>query len=252
MEFNDSREALKQYTGLVDWTIESVNPTLGELKGLGIETDKEPVYKTSDGKIMLKFWLRMIKEPNLLQNITFFLDKEKSMSKNSKKFFIDGKGNSSYAEKEEDAKYLDQASIFHSNRGIADLYKFIYNWFNLSGEQVVDIDLPTLMQGNVNELKKYIQAAKKRNEEGKVTGVKALLYVNDKGYSNIHAHVLRLSANARVIKSAQEKRWGEYLKGFYTIAFKEVKAEDLITPDVEKIETNEPNNLDTSIDNLPY
>lgn len=251
MEFNDSRESVKQYTGLVNWTVEAVNPTLGELKALGVETDKDPVYKTSDGKIMLRFWLKMIKEPNLIQNVTFFLDKEQSVSKNGKKFFVDGKGNSSYAEKAEDAQYLDQGSIFHSNRGIADLYKFIYNWFNLSGDQVVDINLASLTQGNVNELKNYIQIAKKRNEEGKITGVKALLYVNEKGYSNIHPYILRLSANARTIKSAQEKRWGEYLKGFYTIEFKEVKPEDLVSPDVEKVDSN-TTDATSGIENLPY
>lgn len=160
----------KKYVGFVEAEIMPVvNPTLEQLKSLGIHFEQEPEYvkevedKDKEGEVVWSGKQLTVslyfKSKEGIFNTKFFLKDRVRMNRDKTKTqYINAEGNSSFAESEEDlqAWFTKGGSIRKAMDGEADLMEFFRTLLNKADRNAgfeVSIDnWKKLMSGNVKEI----------------------------------------------------------------------------------------------------
>ena len=102
MKFEENSGFGQIITGVVNFQVLAVNPTLAQLNELGVNFNKEPEYISSGDngqkKVRLDFWLKPTIKDMGLQKVVFFLEDIVKISKSGKKQYINSKCESSWAD----------------------------------------------------------------------------------------------------------------------------------------------------------
>jgi hypothetical protein len=196
-----NKQELKIWTGLADVSILAVNPTMEELKKLGIEVKKEPEYHTvSDegiDKTRVDFWIYAAKI-NLKTKLSFFLENKVAIAMQSGNMqFINDFGQSTWAKSLEDlntnpniTKWFKTATAVPSMPGLADLIDCIKSWLSTPQGEVAKIDdVVKLCKGNVSELKPLVTNFSDRK-------VQVLLYEKN-GYQAVYSKYFSRAGNTK-------------------------------------------------------
>ena len=155
----------KVYIGLAKMDVVAINPTLEELRALGVNAQNDPNYlgTTDDGKAQLRLdiWLKH-ENPDILVPIKFFIQDKLSTSQAGLKEYMNKFGYSSYGDSIEDIKskvpdWFDTDTLRQAYVGESRLISFIRNWICVprNGEATID-DWNKLFQGDVSELRSYV------------------------------------------------------------------------------------------------
>ena len=142
---NTGGNSFSWFTGLINYEVVAVNPTLKELEEIGISWMKdEPKYvvQYSDDQPKISnitFWLRSvdpeIEDNSIVTPITFGIKHELTGGGASgKNQYIDIHGNTKWAMSTSDLikdNYFSNVGSRHAYKGEADLYEFISFWLNM-------------------------------------------------------------------------------------------------------------------------
>lgn len=168
-----SNSEYKNYTGVAGFKVVAVNPTVEELKELGVSyIDKvDYIKETSNGNKIsnFTFWLKALegqevqgsKEtmPELLVSVSFGILHMKSQSSSGKPQLIDrcGKTKWVYPEDAVADNYFSNEGVRQSYIGEEDLYKFISRWLNLRFNKTAKdsalMDINKIIAGDFSEIR---------------------------------------------------------------------------------------------------
>ena len=172
----------KYFTGVIPYNVVAVNPTLAELKELGVEyLQKEPEYITEmdfDGNIVkntnIDFWVQSvpdsdIPELDILTQIRFRINHKDWVGQSGKTQFINRYGRTAWADSVEmldSNPYFINEGTRPSHRGEEDLHKFIFAWLNMvydtKSKQYDDclVNIDKIVKGDLSELKAIVIGSK--------------------------------------------------------------------------------------------
>ena len=183
------------WTGIADVQILCVNPTLEEMEKYKLpgKKDVEPVYNLvtpeGDTKFMLKFWVKLDK-PEIISNITFFLENKEQISRDGKPRIINDFGQNTYAQTISEAvsRLGKNGNTFFKEEGArvaltgeCELIEFIRAWLSVSMESKIKFsDFSKIIKGNISEISNLVKA------HGDTRKVQVLL-TEKNGYQNIYA-----------------------------------------------------------------
>lgn len=195
------------YTGFGTFEVLTVNPNEDEIRKIyGLKEDsqiREPNYQIRDDLYKVEFWCKYLPTanslPELIENplivrYTVFVNNEEVVSKDgSKKQFVNHENKSFYYRdikeieqkndlQTEDWKKFSLEGIRVSKKGEVELMDFIVNLFNLDRKKnKLEFDnFSKICNGNVNELKDYINQAKEKQKS-----ITLLLGVKDGMYQDV-------------------------------------------------------------------
>ena len=170
----------KYYTGVIPYNVVAVNPTLAELKKLGIEyLQKEPEYvleQTFDNgttkNSIVEFWCKSLPNPDypdmeLLTPVRFRINHEVWRGRNTGKIkYINKYGRVSGWVAEGSDLSNDKYWLDHEPRpmyrGEEELHKFLFAWLNMTydtGKKEYDdclLDVNKIIAGDFSELKTIV------------------------------------------------------------------------------------------------
>ena len=175
----------KYYTGVIPFKVKAVNPTLAQLKELGIEyLQNEPEYiveNTYDNEgvqvkvknVIVDFWVQSVpveEHPDLdiLTNLRFRINTEPWIGRSGKKQYINSYGRVSWADNIEaldSNKFFINEGTRQAHRGEEEIHKFLFAWLNMVydtknkeyDECVLDIN--RLVAGDFSELEEIVKAS---------------------------------------------------------------------------------------------
>jgi hypothetical protein len=218
-------EQFSKKVGFFEAKVVCVNPTVEELieMGIDIENKAEIQYLTEKDDVKtlrLSFWLQEVKT-KLLFNLNFFLKDEIVKSKNGLTLFINGIGNTAYADSEENVpsflvKY--NKNIRPAHVGEKELYTFIKAYLKnvkYDEDSELDLEFKKMMKEDLSEIKKIL-----KNEE--FTGTVVCL-----------ATVAVREKNGET-KEYQSVYTREFLSGYY---MKNLRNKKYTAQDIEKLKT---------------
>ena len=191
------REGFSLWTGLCDFNVVAVNPTqeeIAELLNIDVEKVRDPEYSgttdTGEAKLRLDVYLRN-EEHNINTKIVFWLEDKDSISKKGSTQFINDVGISVWCEttpeEASNIEWFSKRPYRTALVGEADLYNFLVAWFNIDSraadsEVVLDTPFSEVINGNLEELKEYINIFSSRT-------VRVLLAVKDGKYQDVYSKV---------------------------------------------------------------
>lgn len=211
----------EQYTGLLDMGIEKINPSLEELKEMGYNPTKEPVYTTDEKdsddstethkRTRVEFHLRKdIEGKPFRTKVAFFITNRERVSQNGKPQFINKFGNTAWprdGEEKPDYNWYSNEGLRPCKEGEEQLTNFLQNFINAKpnvDECQID-SIEKIANGDVSELK-TIQKLYKDNK------VKVLLGVTDEGYQVVYDKFFGrpYQTNMKPWLKALEGQYGEF------------------------------------------
>lgn len=159
MKFEDSNFG-QIVTGVINFQIVAVNPTLAQLNELGVNFNKEPEYISSGDngqkKVRIDFWLKPTIKDMGLQKIVFFLEDIVKTSKSGKTQYINSKCESSWADSVETLPdWLDRKGIRECKSGEDLLMGFLRKFANVATLEFDNFN--SLFNGNVTEIRDFIK-----------------------------------------------------------------------------------------------
>lgn len=247
----------KLYTGVIPYHVVAVNPTLEQLKEMGIEyLQNEPKYVTEtkfdDGNVVkstiVDLWIQslpMEEFPDLdvLTNIRFRINHEPWVGRSGKKKFINKYGRTAWAD---DVAGLD-SNKYYINEGTRpchskeeELHKFLFSWLNMvydSRTKEYDeclIDISKIIKGDVSELANIIKGSDEYTVKA-LTGINA---VEKEGKMKYYVSVY----DQMFLKHNQTatNRLQEYVEKDEYTEFKATSGEMYFTYDIKEFDRNAP------------
>lgn len=234
-------QGVKLYTGISEFNVLAVNPSLKELNDLGIMLQKEPQYEvTFDSGPVTKivFWLG---NSDVKVSCEFLVTPGPWTSKNGKVKCYNAIGQNQWLPVGADGKFdtsdcpewiKDKSSFYAIPKGLDKVTEFVRAWANVADGDEISLDtIPAIEKGNVKELKDLIVALKNNQ-------VRALVFVRDEKYQSVYTeHFGRVTPKRDdLFIKAMSGEYGQ-VKGDYTIPWQEyvpgVPAPDSVTNTVE-------------------
>jgi len=236
----------KYYTGVIPYRVVAVNPSLKELKEIGIEyMQKEPEYVTeqtfNDNVVkstIVDFWMKSVPDPDhpdmeILNNIRFRINHEPWVGNNTgKQQYINKYGRTAWALEESDLdenQYFKNEGTRKSHRGEEELHKFLFSWLNMSYDDKNEewdeclVNADKLIAGDFSELKEIVVSAKEY-----VVKVLTGVDVNEKDgkirYYQSFYNKMFLKHNQTSTNRLEEfvsKEYNEFKADFYTFDIQE-------------------------------
>lgn len=193
------------YTGLCDMKIVAINPTLEEIKALGLPAQKEPEYTTTEevkdalgaptgetyAKTRVDVYLKRESVAGgkpIQAKVAFWIeDRPRLSQKGDKAQYINAFGDTTWAvigqtplEQESTKNWYRGDGMRQAFSGEEYLIEFMKAWANVGRENKCSIDnISAIAKGDVSELKRYVPALAK-NE------VRFLLGVKDNQYQAVY------------------------------------------------------------------
>ncbi len=206
------------YTGLNLMKVISINPSLEELKAIGIPAQKEPEYTTKEkllaedkvtvleewDKTRLDIYIQSV-SPKILTKLSFWIEaKNRTDAKNTKFQWINVTGASTWAtfdtkpyENDSTKSWFKEEGARIAKPGEEFLHEWLRAWANVeTGQRCQLNDMNKIASGDVSELKGYVSQL--ANQE-----VKYLLGVKDNQYQSVYDKMFGRAyekSNARWIK----------------------------------------------------
>jgi len=216
----------KVFTGLNDFKVVSINPSLETIKEKINPNAKDNaadyLTKNQNGAdtIRLDFYVTC-KEMSSPRKLTFFLSDENEKAMTGSLKFIDKKGNHSYAKDLETIKsnpkmdWMDKESLRAAYAGESVLIDFLKAWLNVdtrAADAVVQLDDPKkLIKGNVKELKDILENFK--NNQVKLLAI-AKEVTKDDGTTAYYQDFYKKFFGVPYVKSL--KKWHDLMDDEYT------------------------------------
>lgn len=227
---NDSDEEVvsggaRLFTGISNFNVVAVNPTLEELHALGLNFQQEPKYTVDFGQGEMNkvvFWLS---NEDTKISLEFLMTPGPWKSQNSNKYkWLNAKGQDTWAEMRADGsmdtngvpQWFDTETAYICPRGVDDVTGFIAALANVETGGDCKFDNPdALANGDVTELKALIQALSKNR-------VRCLAYVAEQKYNRIYSrHFGRIKPQRDdLFVKAINKEYGA-IKGDHSIEWKQ-------------------------------
>jgi hypothetical protein len=216
----------KLYTGISEFKVIAVNPTMDELHALGIMVQSEPKYQVliKEKEVQkIVFWL---KNADTSVSCEFLVNPGPWKSSTGKVKVLNIIGQDQWLVQNADGTFdtsnlptfIKEADTFYViPRGLDRVTDFIKAWANVADGDEVKLDtIPQLEKGNVNELKQLVKALQNNT-------VRVLVYVREGKYPAIYTeHFGRVNPKRDdlFLKAMASSDYGQ-VKGEYTIEWQE-------------------------------
>lgn len=249
---NDSSEAVvrdnKLYTGIQLAKVVAICPSLKEMNDLGINTDKEPVYKLPEDdegnkKVAIDFYLNF-KGVERLQKLRIFLTNSKYISRSGKKQLIDDTGKTCWDNPETGTgagfDWFDEKSARDAHPGEEQLITFLINWLNVKPGDTAKLEnFSALFDLDFSELQE-IFASYKDNK------VRCMLTVNHtadgKSFQNVYPYYFDRETNTSYTywknHITKKEKAGYPMKDSFSYEFQEYKD---VAPDTDSSDEADKN-----------
>jgi hypothetical protein len=184
IQSNASTEAvaggMKLYSGLSNFKVVAVNPTLTELHDMGVQFKTEPNYHVDmngENRFKLTFW---VKNEDLTTRVEILMDENHRISKSGKYQWMNNVGQDTWSDAAPTYDWWKTEGQRKAFVGEQTLIDFVKAWANVaSGDEVYFETITKIAGGDITEVKALAEQLKD-NEVRLLLGVK-----NDK-YQNVY------------------------------------------------------------------
>jgi hypothetical protein len=172
---------IKLYSGLSNFNIIAVNPTMADLHALGINVKTEPNYYvefSGEEYFKLTFW---IKNEDLTTRMEILMQNKERISQSGKNQWLNSTGQSTWSE---DAPTYDWWKNPETSRkaytGEETLINFVKAWANVAyGDEVTFDTMDKIVKGDTTELKALVSILAENQ-------VRLLIGVKDGKYQSVY------------------------------------------------------------------
>lgn len=174
---------VKLYSGLSNFNIIAINPTLEELHGLGIKVKSEPNYFvefSGEEYFKLTFW---IKNEDLTTRFEILMNSKERVSQSGKNQWINNIGQSTWSEGAPTYEWWKGAGERKALTGEETLINLVKAWANVAnGDEVYFETIDKIVRGDVSEMKALVTLLANN-------AVRLLIGVKDGKYQAVYTKV---------------------------------------------------------------
>lgn len=174
---------VKLYSGLANFKVIAVNPTLAELHELGIMVKQDPNYFVDlNGTEYFKlcFW---IKNDDLTTRFEILMNSEERISKSGKHQWMNNVGQSTWSDGEPEYDWFKKEGLRKALTGEETLINFVKQWANVAnGDEAYFESIAKIVKGDVTEVRALVGLLAS-NE------VRLLIGVKDGKYQTVYTKV---------------------------------------------------------------
>ena len=174
---------IKLYSGLGNFKVIAVNPTMAELHELGIMVKQDPNYFVElNGAeyFKLTFW---IKNDDLTTRFDILMNGSERVSQTGKNQWINAIGQSTWSDGEPEYDWFKKEGLRKALTGEETLINFVKQWANVAnGDEAYFDSIAKIVKGDVAEVKALVKLLE--NNE-----VRLLIGVKDGKYQTVYTKV---------------------------------------------------------------
>mgnify|MGYP003125056816 FL=1 len=175
---------IKSYSGLSNFNVIAVNPTMQELHAMDIKVRQEPNYfleLNGEDYFKLTFW---VKNEDLTTRMEILMQNKARTSKTGKFQWLNAVGQSTWAEDKPSYDWWQKPETSRKAFGGEEtLINFVKAWANVApGGDVYFETIDKIVQGDISELKQLITVLKNNQ-------VRLLVGVKDGKYQQVYTKV---------------------------------------------------------------
>lgn len=174
---------VKLYSGLSNFNVVAVNPTMAELHELGIMVKSDPNYYvefSGEEYFKLTFW---IKNEDLTTRFEILMNSKERVSQSGKNQWINAIGQSTWADGEPEYDWYKKEGLRKALTGEETLINFTKAWANVANGDEVSFDsIAKIVKGDVTEVKALVKLLSNNQ-------VRLLVGVKDGKYQTIYTKV---------------------------------------------------------------
>ena len=174
---------VKLYSGLANFKVIAVNPTLAELHELGIMVKQDPNYFVDlNGTEYFKlcFW---VKNDDLTTRFEILMNSEERISKSGKHQWMNNVGQSTWSDGEPEYDWFKKEGLRKALTGEETLINFVKQWANVAnGDEAYFESIAKIVKGDVAEVRALVGLLAS-NE------VRLLIGVKDGKYQTVYTKV---------------------------------------------------------------
>jgi hypothetical protein len=182
---NDSQQevmnSIKSYSGISNFNVLSVNPTMEELHAMDIKVKTEPNYfleLNGEDYFKLTFW---VKNEDLTTRLEILMQDKHRVSKTGKNQWLNATGQGTWSEEKPSYDWWQQPETSRKAFGGEEtLINFVKAWANVApGDNVYFDSIEKIVKGDISELKQLVNALKGNQ-------VRLLIGVKDGRYQQVY------------------------------------------------------------------
>tara|TARA_R100001509_G_scaffold156249_1_gene119360 strand:- start:571 stop:1320 length:750 start_codon:yes stop_codon:yes gene_type:complete len=174
---------IKLYSGLGNFKVIAVNPTMAELHEMGIMVKQDPNYfveLNGTEYFKLTFW---IKNADLTTRFDILMNGSERVSQTGKNQWINAIGQSTWSDGEPEYDWFKKEGLRKALTGEETLINFVKQWANVAnGDEVYFDSIAKIVKGDVTEVKALVKLLE--NNE-----VRLLIGVKDGKYQTVYTKV---------------------------------------------------------------
>ena len=174
---------VKLYSGLGNFKVIAVNPTMAELHDLGIMVKQDPNYfvdLNGTEYFKLTFW---IKNADLTTRFDILMNGSERVSQTGKNQWINSIGQSTWSDGEPEYDWFKKEGLRKALTGEETLINFVKQWANVAnGDEAYFDSIAKIVKGDVTEVKALVKLLE--NNE-----VRLLIGVKDGKYQTVYTKV---------------------------------------------------------------
>jgi hypothetical protein len=174
---------IKLYSGLGNFKVIAVNPTMAELHDLGIMVKQDPNYYADlNGTeyFKLTFW---VKNDDLTTRFDILMNGSERVSQNGKNQWINSVGQATWSDGEPEYDWFKKEGLRKALTGEETLVNFTKAWANVAnGDEVSYDSIAKIVKGDITEVKALVKLLE-GNE------VRLLVGVKDGKYQSVYTKV---------------------------------------------------------------
>lgn len=174
---------IKLYSGLSNFNVIAVNPTLDELHDLGIMLKSEPNYYvefSGEEYFKLTFW---IKNEDLTTRFEILMNNKPRISQSGKHQWLNNAGQSTWSNDAPTYDWWKTEGTRHAFTGEETLVNFVKAWANVAnGDDVYFESIDKIVRGDVAEVKALVKVLASNQ-------VRLLIGVKDGKYQSVYTKV---------------------------------------------------------------
>ena len=176
--------SIKNYSGISNFTVMAVNPTMQELHAMEIKVKQEPNYfleLNGEDYFKIAFW---VKNEDLITRMEILMQNKTKVSKTGKTLWLNAIGQSTWSEEKPEYDWWQQPETSRKAfTGEETLINFVKAWANVApGDNVYFDTMDKIVQGDVTELKELVKALSSNQ-------VRLLVGVKDGKYQQIYTRI---------------------------------------------------------------
>jgi hypothetical protein len=168
---------VKLYSGLGNFKVIAVNPTMAELHDLGIMVKQDPNYFVD---LKLTFW---IKNDDLTTRFDILMNGTERVSQTGKNQWLNAIGQSTWSDGEPEYDWFKKEGLRKALTGEETLINFVKQWANVAnGDEAYFESIAKIVKGDITEVKALVKLLES-NE------VRLLVGVKDGKYQTVYTKV---------------------------------------------------------------